>query len=172
MTAASIPSVRSPKRHKTQTQQIISMVKTNAAEQHHPSDNKSEQKLQAVLLADIYTSAFHPITLDPSPRSSNNSSNCGTTSRPLVLCPLNNVPVLLHTINYLQGNGIQELYIICTAKSGSPDTIENYIRYHATAVSTTKSTTSSVGNAIITIAWSAKFTISVLRFIDCTNPGE
>ena len=71
-----------------------------ANEQHHPSDNKSEQKLQAVLLADIFTSAFHPITLDPSPPSffSNPTTPppgtpCATTGRrPLVLCPLTMCP--------------------------------------------------------------------------------
>jgi len=145
-----------------------------ANEQHHPSDNKSEQKLQAVLLADIFTSAFHPVTLDPSPPSffSNPTPPPGTPTgrRPLVLCPLNNVPILLHTINYLQGNGVQELYIVCTSRSGNPDIIENYIRHHATTASSTK--TSGGNAASSSIAWSAKLTITVLRFIDCTNPGE
>jgi NDP-sugar pyrophosphorylase family protein len=151
-----------------------------ANNEQHPSDNKSEQKLQAVLLADIFTSAFHPITLDPPPSSSFSTAptttnhgttpsiSAGGTSRPLVLCPINNVPILLHSINYLQGNGVQELYIVCSSRSGNPDSIENYIRHHATAsISTNKSL--ATNNSI---AWSAKLTITVLRFIDCTNPGE
>jgi NDP-sugar pyrophosphorylase family protein len=153
-----------------------------AANEQHPSDNKSEQKLQAVLLADIFTSAFHPITLDPSPPSSSFSTAPNTTtthgtpsisgggSRPLVLCPINNVPILLHSINYLQGNGVQELYIVCSSRSGNPDSIENYIRHHATATASISTNKSLVTNN--SIAWSAKLTITVLRFIDCTNPGE
>jgi NDP-sugar pyrophosphorylase family protein len=156
-----------------------------AANEQHPSDNKSEQKLQAVLLADIFTSAFHPITLDPPPSSSfstaPSTTNAGTIpsisagggSRPLVLCPLNNVPILLHSINYLQGNGVQELYIICSSRSGNPDSIENYIRHHATTATKTNSGgNTTTASSVSSIAWSAKLTITVLRFIDCTNPGE
>lgn len=73
-------------------------------------DNKHNQKLQAVLLADSFLTTFQPITLDK--------------KSPKVLCPLNNVTMLDYSIEYLAGAGVEELYIFCV--SGG-DAIENYI---------------------------------------------
>ena len=59
-----------------------------------PSDSKHEQKLQAVLLADSFSSTFRPITLDK--------------TQPKVLCPLNNVTMLDYSIEFLAGAGVEE----------------------------------------------------------------
>jgi hypothetical protein len=157
-----------------------------------PSDNKSEQKLQAVLLADAFSNAFHPITLEPyrNPPSSSSSGGRGA-ERPLVLCPLNNVPVLHHSIDFLQGNGVEELFVICCASSGSADAVEAYIRSHAASnadnggnntsgggrAGGSRSTRSENNIAVEAgggrmIAWSSKLSIIVMRFADCTNAGE
>ena len=62
-------------------------------------DNKHEQPLQAVLIADNFDNAWHPITLE----SYDGSVDGGRgKERPLVLCPLNNVPLLKHSIDFLQ----------------------------------------------------------------------
>src|SRR5210317_849960 len=94
-----------------------------------PSDNKHEQKLQAVLLADTFSNSFHPITLedytgnlpttnDATSSSSNNNNGGGHVKgreRPLALCPLNNVPLLHHTIDFLQSAGVEELFLLCSS---------------------------------------------------------
>jgi translation initiation factor eIF-2B subunit epsilon len=65
-----------------------------------PSDNKHEQPLQAVLIADTFDNAWHPITLEP--LQDDGAGNSKGKERPLVLCPLNNVPLLKHSIDFLQ----------------------------------------------------------------------
>ena len=76
----------------------------------HPPDNKHEQKLQAVLLADSFTTTFHPVTLDQ--------------TTPKVLCPLNNLPLLDYSIEFLTGAGVEELYVVC---STGGDAIESHL---------------------------------------------
>lgn len=61
-------------------------------------DNKHEQELQAVLLADSFTKSFRPLSLDQS----------------RVLCPLNNVTLLDYALEFLAGAGVQELFVVCT----------------------------------------------------------
>ena len=174
-----------------------------------PSDNKHEQKLQAVLLADTFSNAFHPITFEPyNPISSstndalcNNNGTIGNTGkegkgqeRPLVLCPLNNVPLLHHTIDFLQGSGVEELFLLC---SSGADALEEYIKVYAGGKANNAkgyakgiATASGGGGGIKggveiskefhrsnssvegKIIWSSKLTISLLRFTDCTNAGE
>ena len=171
-----------------------------------PSDNKHEQKLQAVLLADTFSNAFHPITYEPYDISPNNNNDDGANNisggkgdntttkgkeRPLILCPLNNVPLLHHTIDFLQGSGVEELFLLC---SNGADVLEEYIRLYAGSVRKAANNTDNLssgkggadggggssreyqrsnssveGNKII---WSSKLTISLLRFTDCTNAGE
>ena len=70
--------------------------------------NKHEQKLQAVLLADSFTSSFHPITL----------------SCPKVLCPLNNVAMLDYSIEFLAGSGVKEIFVFCVNHA---DQVEEYV---------------------------------------------
>jgi len=166
-----------------------------------PSDNKHEQKLQAVLLADTFSNAFHPITFEP--YSSSDTTNNGTIGdkgkegkgqeRPLVLCPLNNVPLLHHTIDFLQGSGVEELFLLC---SSGADALEEYIKVYAggkannaKGIATTTASGGGGGNGKGgveiskefhrsnssvegKIIWSSKLTISLLRFTDCTNAGE
>jgi translation initiation factor eIF-2B subunit epsilon len=163
-----------------------------------PSDNKTEQKLQAVLLADAFSNAFHPITLEPYRDHRGDVAAGGGggvvpagrgNERPLVLCPLNNVPVLHHSIDFLQGNGVEELFVLCCASSGSADAVESYIRAnaHANASGTTTNGNNNCKsggrptrceNDVAAegggrkIAWSSKLSITVMRFTDCTNAGE
>ncbi len=75
------------------------------------NENKHNQKLQAVLLADSFLTTFHPITIDK--------------STPKVLCPLNNVTMIDYAIEYLSGTGVEELYIFVVHGG---DAIENYIQ--------------------------------------------
>ena len=171
-----------------------------------PSDNKTEQKLQAVLLADAFSNAFHPITLEPyrdhrdvvAAGGEGGGGGGGVVvpagrgnERPLVLCPLNNVPVLHHSIDFLQGNGVEELFVLCCASSGSADAVESYLRAnaHANASGTAANGNNhgksggrptrcendgaaEGGGGGRKIAWSSKLSITVMRFTDCTNAGE
>lgn len=58
------------------------------------NDVKREQKLQAILLADSFSSTFKPITLDT----------------PKVLLPLVNVPMLDMTLEFLSQNNVEEVF--------------------------------------------------------------
>jgi translation initiation factor eIF-2B subunit epsilon len=59
-------------------------------------DVKRDQKLQAVLLADSFTTTFRPLTRE----------------KPKVLLPLVNVPMLMYTIEFLAQNGVEEVIYI------------------------------------------------------------
>mmetsp|Transcript_21620 Transcript_21620/g.30290 ORF Transcript_21620/g.30290 Transcript_21620/m.30290 type:complete len:842 (+) Transcript_21620:40-2565(+) len=85
------------------------------------NDNNVEQKLQAVLLADSFSTTFRPITLDP--------------ETPKVLCPLNNVTMLDHSIDFLAAAGVEELFVFCV--SGG-DAIEAYLDRSSSWTSTIK----------------------------------
>lgn len=168
------------------------------------ADNKHEQKLQAVLLSDTFSNAFHPITFEPynstatttTSATNNIVNNTKGQERPLVLCPLNNVPLLHHTIDFLQGSGVEELFLLCCS-SGGADVLEEYIRVYAGGkmnndhgiVASLGGSSSGGGNkggggsinkefhrsnsAVEgKIVWSSKLTITLLRFTDCTNAGE
>lgn len=167
------------------------------------ADNKHEQKLQAVLLSDTFSNAFHPITFEPynstatttTSATNNIVNNTKGQERPLVLCPLNNVPLLHHTIDFLQGSGVEELFLLCCS-SGGADVLEEYIRVYAGGkmnndhgiVASLGSSGDGGGNksgGMINkefhrsnsavegkIVWSSKLTITLLRFTDCTNAGE
>jgi LAS superfamily LD-carboxypeptidase LdcB len=60
-----------------------------------PEDVRRDQKLQAILLADSFTTTFRPITLES----------------PKVLLPLVNVPMIDYTMEFLTQNGIEEVSI-------------------------------------------------------------
>jgi len=64
-------------------------------------DEKPPEPLQAVLLADSYTSTFAPLTL----------------SRPRCLLPLANVPLLAWTLETLSLAGVKEVFVFCTTKA-------------------------------------------------------
>lgn len=59
-------------------------------------DEKGDQKLQAIVLADSFTKSFRPITW----------------KRPKVLLPLVNVPMLQYTIEFLAQNGVEEVFYV------------------------------------------------------------
>ncbi|AEO67720.1 248bebc0-b44c-48a5-9568-27a74349cb9e [Thermothielavioides terrestris] len=73
------------------------------------TDEKREDVLQAVILADSFQDRFKPFTLET----------------PRCLLPLVNVPVIEYTLEFLASNGVQEVFIYCGAHSES---IEQYIR--------------------------------------------
>ena len=77
-----------------------------------PSDNKHEQPLQAVLLADTFDNAWHPITLESYDGDADGAKG---KERPLVLCPLNNVPLLNHSIDFLQVRRLYECLFVVFA---------------------------------------------------------
>jgi translation initiation factor eIF-2B subunit epsilon len=54
---------------------------------------KSEQPLQAVLLADSFTNTFRPVSLE----------------KPKVLMPLCNIPLFDYTIEFLASAGVEEV---------------------------------------------------------------
>ncbi|KAL2263117.1 hypothetical protein VTK26DRAFT_8138 [Humicola hyalothermophila] len=72
------------------------------------ADEKREDVLQAVILADSFQDRFKPFTLE----------------RPRCLLPLVNVPVIEYTLEFLASNGVQDVFIYCGAHS---EDIEHYI---------------------------------------------
>ncbi|KAL7522846.1 hypothetical protein ACHAWX_007564 [Stephanocyclus meneghinianus] len=127
-----------------------------------PSDNKHEQPLQAVLLADTFDNAWHPITLESYDGHADGTKG---KERPLVLCPLNNVPLLNHSIDFLQGAGVRELFLISTTGS---DALEQYLSSHSPYADSDRNNSTSQHK----IMWSSKLTVTLLRFSDCTNIGD
>ncbi|XVE90136.1 hypothetical protein DITRI_Ditri20bG0053900 [Diplodiscus trichospermus] len=57
--------------------------------------------LQAILLADSFTTKFRPITLE----------------RPKVLLPLVNIPMIDYTLAWLESTGVEEVFVFCCAHS-------------------------------------------------------
>ncbi|XP_021282066.1 translation initiation factor eIF-2B subunit epsilon isoform X3 [Herrania umbratica] len=57
--------------------------------------------LQAILLADSFTTKFRPITLE----------------RPKVLLPLVNIPMIDYTLAWLESAGVEEVFVFCCAHS-------------------------------------------------------
>ena len=75
-------------------------------------------------MADTFSNAFYPITLEPYHNHDDASSCSSNSKRPLLLCPINNVPLLHHTIDFLQGNGVEELFILVAMGA---EALEEYI---------------------------------------------
>ncbi|KAK1732435.1 translation initiation factor eIF-2B subunit epsilon [Skeletonema marinoi] len=122
-----------------------------------PSDNKHEQKLQAVSSPTHFPtpSSHHSRRLQWQLTTSTPSPSDGNTKgreRPLALCPLNNVPLLHHTIDFYN-------------RQVGADALEQYLHQHKQQSNKTHEN----GNRI---AWSSKLTIHLLRFTDCTNTGD
>ncbi|XP_050225237.1 uncharacterized protein LOC126674774 [Mercurialis annua] len=65
------------------------------------ADDLSRHPLQAILLADSFTTKFRPITLE----------------RPKVLLPLVNVPMINYTLAWLESAGVEEVFVFCCAHS-------------------------------------------------------
>lgn len=60
---------------------------------------KREPELQAVLLADSFTRTFRPLSLDKSK----------------VLCPLNNVIMIDYALEFLAGQSVRQVIVVCTS---------------------------------------------------------
>ncbi|RCI11838.1 hypothetical protein L249_7552 [Ophiocordyceps polyrhachis-furcata BCC 54312] len=73
-------------------------------------ETKSEQLLQAVVLADSFQQRFRPFTLE----------------KPRCLLPLANRPLLDYTLEFLAMNGVAEVFIYCGAHA---DQIEDYVSH-------------------------------------------
>ncbi|KAF4996819.1 hypothetical protein FGRMN_4262 [Fusarium graminum] len=71
-------------------------------------ESKSEDVLQAVVLADSFQDRFRPFT----------------TEKPRCLLPLANTPLIEYTLEFLAMNGVNEVYIYCGAHT---DQVEDYI---------------------------------------------
>ncbi|KJR80049.1 translation initiation factor eIF-2B subunit epsilon [Sporothrix schenckii 1099-18] len=80
-----------------------------------PADDKGEDVLQAVVLADSFQDRFKPLTIDR-PRAFWGFSQC--------LLPLANTPLIEYTLEYLAMNGVQEAYVYCGAFA---DQVESYL---------------------------------------------
>ncbi|KAI5863899.1 nucleotide-diphospho-sugar transferase [Durotheca rogersii] len=72
------------------------------------AEEKREDTLQAVLIADSFQTRFHPFSLE----------------KPRCLLPLANTPLIEYTLEFLAMNGVQEVFIYCGAHH---DQIERYI---------------------------------------------
>ncbi|KAJ4291549.1 translation initiation factor eIF-2B epsilon subunit, GEF [Collariella sp. IMI 366227] len=77
----------------------------------HGADEKREDVLQAVIIADSFQDRFKPFTLE-------------TPRRTQCLLPLVNVPVIEYTLEFLASNGVQDVFIYCGAHS---EDIEHFI---------------------------------------------
>ncbi|QUC17161.1 uncharacterized protein UV8b_01402 [Ustilaginoidea virens] len=86
--------------------------KNSAAKGKKPAqagvESKSEDVLQAVVLADSFQDRFRPFTLD----------------KPRCLLPLANTPLIEYTLEFLAMNGVSEVYIYCGAFT---DQVEDYV---------------------------------------------
>ncbi|KAM0551995.1 hypothetical protein ACHAPJ_008103 [Fusarium lateritium] len=71
-------------------------------------ESKSEDVLQAVVLADSFQDRFRPFT----------------SEKPRCLLPLANTPLIEYTLEFLAMNGVNEVYIYCGAHT---DQVEDYI---------------------------------------------
>ncbi|KAK0611116.1 nucleotide-diphospho-sugar transferase [Immersiella caudata] len=72
------------------------------------AEEKREDTLQAVVLADSFQDRFKPFTLE----------------KPRCLLPLAGVPIIEYTLEFLAHNGVQQVFIYCGAHS---EEIETYI---------------------------------------------
>ncbi|CAL9225916.1 unnamed protein product [Arabidopsis halleri] len=75
--------------------------KPAAARVRDDSEDLTRQRLQAIVLADSFTTQFRPITLE----------------RPKVLLPLVNIPMIDYTLAWLESAGIEEVFVFCCAHS-------------------------------------------------------
>ncbi|KAK0713809.1 nucleotide-diphospho-sugar transferase [Lasiosphaeria miniovina] len=72
------------------------------------AQEKREDVLQAVILADSFQDRFRPFSL----------------AKPRCLLPIANVPAIEYTLEFLAANGVQEVFIYCGAHS---EAIETYV---------------------------------------------
>ncbi|KAL6400469.1 hypothetical protein AUP68_16178 [Ilyonectria robusta] len=72
------------------------------------AESKSEDVLQAVVLADSFQDRYRPFTIE----------------KPRCLLPLANTPLIEYTLEFLAMNGVNEVFIYCGAHT---DQVEDYI---------------------------------------------
>ncbi|KAH7154889.1 nucleotide-diphospho-sugar transferase [Dactylonectria estremocensis] len=72
------------------------------------AESKSEDVLQAVVLADSFQDRYRPFTIE----------------KPRCLLPLANTPLIEYTLEFLAMNGVNEVYVYCGAHT---DQVEDYI---------------------------------------------
>ncbi|KAK7397263.1 hypothetical protein VNO78_18430 [Psophocarpus tetragonolobus] len=75
--------------------------KKSGARVSEEADELVRVPLQAILLADSFTTKFRPITLE----------------RPKVLLPLVNVPMINYTLTWLESAGVEEVFVFCCSHS-------------------------------------------------------
>ncbi|XP_061995268.1 uncharacterized protein LOC133713168 [Rosa rugosa] len=75
--------------------------KKGASRGSEDSEELGHVPLQAILLADSFTTKFYPVTLE----------------RPKVLLPLVNVPMISYTLAWLKSAGVKEVFVFCCAHS-------------------------------------------------------
>jgi translation initiation factor eIF-2B subunit epsilon len=68
-----------------------------------------EEPLQAVVFADSFETRFLPFTLET----------------PRCLLPLANTPLIEYTLEFLGGQGVEEVYLYC---GNGTDQVEEYLR--------------------------------------------
>lgn len=71
-------------------------------------EEQHEKPLQALLLADSFTSTFRPISLE----------------KPKVLFPLGNAPMLAYSLEFLASNDVKQVFIFCINHA---DQIKEYV---------------------------------------------
>ncbi|MCI16421.1 translation initiation factor eIF-2B subunit epsilon-like, partial [Trifolium medium] len=75
--------------------------KKSSARVSEDDDELVRVPLQAVLLADSFTTKFRPMTLE----------------RPKVLLPFVNAPMINYTLTWLESAGVEEVFVFCCARS-------------------------------------------------------
>ncbi|KEY67957.1 hypothetical protein S7711_02163 [Stachybotrys chartarum IBT 7711] len=81
------------------------------------AENKTEDVLQAVVLADSFQNRFQPFTIE----------------KPRCLLPLANIPLIEYTLEFLAMNGVEEVFIYCGAHTEQVEEYINRSRYASTS---------------------------------------
>lgn len=123
-----------------------------------PLTAMDKPKLQAVILADPFLNTFQPMTLD--------------TSK--VLCPLNNVAMINYTMDFLAGNGVQQVVVVCTndqveqqlQKASSKQHHQPAPKGGGTSTDTTATTTTT------TTTWQGRMALQCIKDTSLTNAGD
>ena len=112
--STSSPTPSSSSGHKKSSSSSSSLTPSSSSSKPSPSPSstssastadflRTDDVLQAVLLADSFTIKFRPISLE----------------RPKVLIPLLNLPLLDYALEFLTSGGVQELFVFCCSHSAA-----------------------------------------------------
>ncbi|KAL8732917.1 MAG: hypothetical protein Q9181_003784 [Wetmoreana brouardii] len=102
-----------------------------------PQEERREESLQAVVLADSYETRFTPFTIE----------------RPRCLLPLANTPLIEYTLEFLASAGVEDIFVYCGLHTEQVEGYINASRWKAPSspfknVSILKSDATSVGDAL------------------------